>query len=460
MGGRATLAHLVFAVGSGQFFLPFLMAGVMAILPSIGAELEASAVELSLIGAVYTLSLTIFHLIAGRIGDIFGRRRLFLIGFGLLIVMSGLMALAPNITVLLGLRFIQAAGTGIMNTSALAILVSATPPELRGRVLSISSVGLYLGISLGPPLAGMIADSLSWRWLFALLVPCALPAWMIMAFIIKGEWHDRPEDSFDWRGCITYAVSITLLATGATWIAGGWWAWVLIAAGLAGLILFVRTQLSSSSPLIDIRFLAHNRSMALGLLSAFVNFGSTFGGLFYFSMYLQIVMGYTPHHAGLLLSVQPAVQIFVAPLAGLLADRYGAERIATIGIALSGLSLLLAGRLDMATPLWQTIAIFLCGGCGIALFCSPNTVAIMESVDPPHIGQASGLIGTLRTLGMLMNMVIVSMTMLAYLGDSPATPDKAPLFVDALQFDFIIFGLLNLLAFALSLLRLVRKKAL
>jgi MFS family permease len=177
-------------------------------------------------------------------------------------------------------------------------------------------------------------------------------------------------------------------------------------------------------------------------------------------MYLQHIMRLTPHHAGLLLSIQPAVQIVVAPLAGYLTDRCGAERIATIGIALCGVSLLLAGRLDMATPLWQTVAIFLCGGCGMALFGSPNTVAIMDSVDPPHISQASGLIGTLRTLGMLMNMVIISMTLLAYLGNSSFTPENAPVFIDALQFDFVIFGAFNLLAFALSVARLiaVRKK--
>lgn len=455
----SSLRSIIFAVASGQFFLPFLMAGVMAVLPAIGAEMNASAMELSLIGAVYALSLTIFHLIAGRIGDIIGRRRLFLIGFGLLIVMTALMTVVPDMPLLLGLRFVQAAGTGIMNTTALTILISCAPPAMRGRVLGVSSIGLYLGITMGAPIAGFITSTLGWRWMFGLLVPVALPAWMLMAFAVKGEWYEARDEPFDWQGCLSFAASISLLAIGATWAASYWWAWVLMAAGLTGLALFIRIELRAPRPLVDIRFTFGNKPLSLGLLSTFINFGTSFGGIFYFSMYLQCIHGMNPRDAGLFLSIQPIVQVFLSPFAGRLSDRYGAERIATIGIALCGLSLLLAAQIGMSTPLWWVALILIFSGCGMTLFGPPNTVAIMGSVDSAHLSQASGLVGTVRTMGVLTNMVIVSMTMLAYLGDSTVTPANAPLFVEALHFNFVLFGLGNLLGFACSASRLLNRKA-
>lgn len=453
----SSLRSIIFAVASGQFFLPFLMAGVMAILPAIGEEMHASAMELSLIGAVYSLSLTIFHLTAGRIGDIVGRRRLFLIGFGLLIVTTGLMTFVPNIPSMLALRFVQAAGTGIMNTTALAILVESAPRAMRGRVLALTSLGLYLGISLGPPIAGLITSSLGWRWMFGLIVPLALPAWMLMAFAVKGEWYEAPDEGFDWGGCIVFAISITMLAIGATWVAMFWWAWPLLLAGVAGLFLFAWVERRARRPLVDIGFTTHNRALSLGLLSAFINFGSTFGGLFYFSMYIQHIHGLNPRDAGLFLSIQPVVQVLLAPLVGRLTDKCGAERVATSGIALCGISLLLAALIDPATSLWWVAAILVVGGFGQTLFGPPNTVAIMSSVDAAHLSQASGLVGSVRTLGILCNMVLVSMTMLAYLGDSNITPANAPDFLDAMHFNFVMLGLCNLLGFACSATRLFRR---
>ena len=450
----SSLRSIIVAVAAGQFFLPFLIAGVMAILPSIGKDMQASAMELSLIGAVYSLSLAIFHLIAGRIGDIMGRRRVFLIGFGLLIAMTGLMAFAPDIPSLLGLRFVQAAGTGIMNTTALAILVASAPPAILGRVLSLSSVGLYLGITLSAPIAGLVASTLGWRWLFGLIVPLTLPAWLLMAFKVKGEWYEAPNEPFDWAGCLTYSASIIMLAVGAAWVVSFPWAWLLVGAGLIMLWMFVRVEQRCRKPLVDIGFTLRNRGLSLGLLSAFINFGSIFGGVFYFSMYLQHINKLDPLEAGIFLSIQPAAQILLASPAGKLSDKYGAERMATLGIGLCGFSLLLAAQLGLDTSLYFVAAILTAAGCGMALFGPANTAAIMGSVDARHLSQTAGLVGTVRTLGVLANTVLVSMIMLTYLGHDTITDANAPVFVEAMHFNFVLFGLFNLLGFICSLTRL------
>jgi len=175
---------------------------------------------------------------------------------------------------------------------------------------------------------------------------------------------------------------------------------------------------------------------------------------FYFSLYLQGVHGLTLLETGLLLSAQPAVQVFISPLGGRMADRHGADIIATIGIAVCGVGLLLASSLDGASSLWVVTLVQLVIGSGIALFASPNTSAIMTSVDEAHMGQASGLVGTARTLGTLSSMVIISLTMNAYLGDEALGPNNIPEFLEAMHINFALFGILNLLGIFCSLGRM------
>jgi len=151
-------------------------------------------------------------------------------------------------------------------------------------------------------------------------------------------------------------------------------------------------------------------------------------------------------------------QILLAPLAGRLSDKHGAERIATLGICLCGISLLLAAQLGLDTSLHWLVAVLIMGGCGMALFGPPNTVAIMSSVDAPHLSQASGLVGSVRALGILAAMVLVSMIMLAYLGNSPITSDNVPRFMEAMHFNFVLLGLFNLLGFACSVSRLIMRR--
>ncbi len=455
-----SLKSIMFAVAAGQFFLPFMMGGVMTILPAIGTDLGASAMELSLIGGVYTLSLSIFHLVSGRVGDMYGRRRLFLFGFALLITGMFCMTIVPSMRLLLVLRFMQAAGVGIMNTTSLAILISCTPYSSRGRVLAITSMGLTLGISCGPPVAGLVSDIFGWRWLFGLLAPLAIPSWLLMAFLVRGEWYEAREEPFDWKGSLCFAIGLSAVAIGAAWQAQAEWALWLMLFGILGLCLFVYIELKVKRPILDVRFLAGNANFALSLLTAFINFGSIFGGIFYFSLYLQYVHRLSMRQASLFLVVQPVLQIIVAPFAGRLADRYGPERIASFGIALCGLSLLLAGQLiGHGSPLWQVVVVLGVMGMGMGFFASPNVSAIFGSVDAAHTSQASGMSGTVRTLGMLANMTLVSMTLGYYLGDAMVGPDNVHLFLQAMNKNFLQLGFVNLFALGCSLYRLWMNRA-
>lgn len=449
-----SLKNIIMAVATAQFLLPFMLASTGPVLPSIGRDLSASAMQLSLINALYTLSLAIVYLVAGRVGDILGRKRLFLAGLAVFICMCALLPFAPTIELFLLMRFVQAMGTAMMNTSALAILASSAPPSMLGRVLGLASIGMYAGLSLGPGLAAAVAAASDWRYLFWGAVPVGVVAWCLMAFTVKEDWREATTSPFDWKGAVLYAASICALSFGAMWLLKGAWAPALLAAGFIGLALFAWNELRCPQPILDVRFLLHNRAFALSTVASLINYSSTAGVIFYFSLFLQGVHGLGILETGLMISIQTAVQIFVAPGAGRLADRRGAGNVATVGMALCGIGLLISAFLDGASSLWQVAAAQLGLGIGIALFASPNTSAIMGAVDHAHTGQASGLVGAMRTMGMLLSMVIISLTMNRFLGDAPLGPDNTDAFLEAMHVNFILFGVLNLIGIFFSFARL------
>ena len=328
-----SLRTVIIAVGAAQFMLPFMLSGAGPLLPAIGRDLHASAMQLSLINAAYTLSLAIFHLVAGRVGDMIGRKRLFLSGLSLFVVMSALLPFVTDIWLFLCCRFVQAMGTAIMNTCALAILVSCAPPERLGRVLGLTSIGVYSGLSLGPGLSGLLGTALGWQFLFFSVVPIGIIAWLLMYCNVRCDWKDAPDDPFDWKGSLFYTLAVSSLSIGAIWLFSGAWAGVLFALGVVFLGLFLWEERRSHHPILDVAFLVRNKAFALSTLASFINYSSIFGVTFYFSLYLQGVHGLSLLETGLLLSAQPAVQVFISPFGGRMADRHGADVIATLGIA-------------------------------------------------------------------------------------------------------------------------------
>ncbi|MEG1609905.1 MAG: MFS transporter [Bilophila sp.] len=447
---RASLRSIIIAVSTAQFLLPFMMSGVSPLLPAIGADLHASAMELGLVGAVYSLSLSIFHLIAGRIGDMKGRRKLFLIGLAIFIIMSVVTPLSPTMTLFLVCRFVQAVGTAMMNTSALAILIASSPPAMRGRVLGISSVGLFAGISCGPAIGGVIGSTLGWPYLFFCVVPLGIVAWLLMAFTVKGDWTSNPDQPFDWKGAVLYSLGICGISLGATWIALNLWGLGLLLVGFVFIALFIKAELRLSYPILDVRFIVHNSTFVANILVLFLVNCYSFGLLFYYSLYLQGIQHLSVLHTGLVLSVQPGVQLLFSPWAGKLADRHGATRIALLGLLLGGVGLFMAARLNAGSALWEVPLAQVWVGAGLAFFAAPNTSAIMGSVDLAHLSQASGLLGTIRTMGMLSSMVIVSVSMNRYLGLESLNPGNTVAFLEAMHMNISLFSLLNILGILLS----------
>lgn len=451
---------LLLAVCVAQFVLPFMMAGVNSVLPSIGESTGASAHELSLLTTFYALGLAIFQLTSGRMGDVWGRRRVFLAGMGIFIVTGSVLGCLNDITPMIVLRFVQGAGGAMFSASSLAILAAAAPPGMRSQYLGLSGAAVYAGVACGPPVAGMIAGFIGWHWLFWGNALAGVLAFSLMRFTVRTEWYQGKGEPFDWQGGAVYGAGMAALTIGSTILQSAMGtAWSLLAVGLVLLVVYVRMELRVAYPLLDVRLLVRNKVFGLSALAAFINYASSFGLLFFFSIYLQVVRGFDVHTAGLFLALQFIIQAGTTPWAGRLADRKGAEKISTIGIALCGVGLCACALLGRDTPLWYLVAAQVLLGLGISLFAIPNTTVLLESAGPEHLGQAAGLTGAVRTGGGLFNMTVISCTLNYYLGNAPVTPENIDAFLQSLRVDLMLFGALNLFAVgcALGRMRAVRK---
>ena len=448
------LRSLLFSTGMAQFLMPFMMAGLNPMLPAVGHDLQASAMELGLIGAVYALSLAVFHLLAGRIGDIIGRRRLFLTGLTIFLTSAAALPLMPSAEPFLVMRFVQAMGTAMMNTSALAMLMAFTPVPMRGRVMGTAIIGTFLGVSFGPVIGGFIAQTLGWRWMFYLLLPIGITAWILMLRVHPPE-EEPVSRRFDWSGSICWLLGMACLAGGAVWILNGPVAWGAIAVGFLFLGLFVFLQRRSEQreipPILDINMALHNRPFLYSSIISFINYSTVMGPLFFFSLFLQYEYHLDMRQAGLLLGIQPFIQLVLSRSTGRLADEYGPENIYTAGLVMCMVALLLGCTFGSGTPLWMVIVTLVFMGSGMAFFGAPSTTAIMSSVDSAHMSQASGVVGTMRTTGMMISMVVVSLSTNWYLGDAPASIERLPQFISAMRVSITFFAVMNVIALVLAL---------
>lgn len=431
--GTAAPSDMVLAtVCVAQFMVPFMLTAVGVALPSLGRDLGASAVQLGLVEQLYALALAMSMLAFGRLGDIVGQRRVLLPGLAVFTGLTLLLGLAPSVELVMALRFGQGVGAAMMLSGSLALVAATYPAHLRGRVIGIVSAFTYAGLSVGPVLGGCTTDHFGWRSVFLMVVPPGLAATAMCL------WRMRPRSGadsgahMDWCGSLVYAAAVCMLMTGAAHAASVPLGPALALAGLAGLVLFLRVEARSKSPLLNVNLLLHNRFFSLSCLAAFGNYAAVFGVTFLFSLFLQLAKGLPPREAGLILLIQPVTQVLAAPVSGRLSDRTDPGRVATAGILCSAVGLLLAmGTLSPDMSVWLLAAELVCIGIGFGIFVTANSVAIMNSVDKSHFGVASGMVGAMRTLGMACSMTAVSLIFALHLGEAAITPAVQHQFLSA-----------------------------
>lgn len=434
------------------FLTPFMGSSLNIALPTIGREFSMTAVALGWIATSYLLAAAIGLVPFGRIADMTGRAAIFTWGSLVYAISAVLSTVAGSAAFLLVTRALQGLGGAMVMSTGVAILTAATPMSDRGRVLGINVSSTYLGLSLGPVLGGFLTQNLGWRSIFWLNGFCGLAVFVLAMTRLKDENHEPRKERFDIPGTILLGLALTGIMLGLSRLpkpAGIG----LLGGGLVCLAAFVRVERSSPVPLLDIALFRSNAVFAFSNLAALINYSATAAVGFLLSLYLQEVKGLSPQKAGLVLIAQPVMMALFSPLAGRLSDRIEPRYLASAGMGLSvlGLALLALVGSPTAVPLVSAVLVVL--GLGFALFSSPNTNAVMSSVERNRYGIASATLGTMRFTGQMLSMGVAMLIFALFLGRARITPETAPRFLSAQRTAFIFFAALCLAGVFASLKR-------
>jgi len=425
----------------GAFLTPFMGSSIAIALPSIGGELAMDAILLGWVATAYLLAAAMFLVPLGRIADIYGRKRIFTYGMITYTAASLLLAISTSAAMLISFRVLQGIGGAMIFSTGVAILTSVFPPEERGRVLGINVAAVYAGLSLGPFVGGLLTQYLGWRSIFWANVPLGLLIIALIFWKLKGEWAEAKGEKFDIVGSIIYSLMLIAIMYGFTMLPELPGAGLILAGGL-GIVAFVKWETKVKSPVLDVRLFGNNTVFALSNLAAFINYSATFAVSFLLSLYLQYIKGLTPQIAGLVLVAAPVVQAIFSPFAGRLSDKIEPRIVASLGMGLTVIGLIFFIFLGNTTSLWFIIAGLIILGFGFALFSSPNTNAVMSSVEKRFYGVASATLATMRQIGMTFNMGMVMLLFGIYIGRVQITPEYYPAFISSVNMAFIISAVL------------------
>lgn len=435
-----------------SFLTPFMGSAINIALPEIGREYSMSAIALSWVATAYLLAAAVVLVPIGRLADIKGRKLIFTIGIIVYNASTLLSAFSPTGSVLIIARLIEGVGASMIFGTGTAILISVYSREERGKALGINIAAVYLGASLGPTLGGILTERLGWRSIFLSTIPIGMLIVTLVVWKLKGEWAEAKGEPFDWKGSVIYGIGLVALMTGLSQLPEARGIFLML-GGLAGIILFGYWEYHTTSPVLDFRIFAGNRVFTLSNLAALINYSATFGIGFLLSLYLQYIQGLSPEQAGLVLVVQPAMQAIFSPLAGRLSDKVEPQIVASAGMGLLVVGLLILTQLNGVSSKHFIVFALLLLGLGFALFSSPNTNAVMSSVSKKFYGVASGTLGTMRLVGQVWSMGIVTMVFSIIIGQTQIVPEYFPLFLKSLHIVFLILCVLCILGVFASLSR-------
>lgn len=449
---QKSLSRILVIATLSAVMTPFMGSAMNVAITDLGQDLNGSMIMLNWVITTFLLVSAAFLLPFGRLADLRGRKRIFVNGAGIFALTSFLCGLAPSIPILIIIRIFQGLGGAMMFSTGMAIVTSAFPPNQRGRVLGINAAAVYVGLSAGPVLGGYLTHFLGWRSIY-LTVSFVAAALYMAARGLPDDHIGHPAEEYDTPGAVLITLSIVALIYGAStittraaspWIAG---------AGLVGILFFGFQEVKARFPLLNIKVLAANTSFAFSNLAALINYCANFSVSYLLSLYLQVVRGFGPQDAGTLLLIQPVMQALLSPLAGKMSDRIQPRLVATLGMIITLVGLVLLSYINAGTSIWLIGVNLAVLGMGFAIFSSPNTNAIMSSVENRYYGIASSMVGTMRLVGQALSMAVVSFIFAHYIGNVKITPAVAPQLLISAKTAYIVFTVLCLAGVFASMIR-------
>ena len=422
-------------------------------IPAMGEDFGTSAATVGWVITIYTLIVAAFSVPIGKVADNWDRYLVQLIGIIGFMASTLACGFAGGIGVMIAARLVQGIFGSFFMSTNIPILISIYPPQKRGLMLGISTASVYTGLSVGPVIGGIVNHHLGWRFIFyGTFILMFIPLVLSLLSQPKKRDHWRME-RFDLAGNLLYIVSISLFLYGLTTLTTSSYGWVVLAAGILFVGLFAFAEHRAADPVIRVEMFTEDMVFTFSNLAALLNYGATFAISYLISIYLQVVMGFTSQTAGFILICMPAVQAIFSPSMGRLSDKIAPYKLASSGMGLCVLGLILFSRITTTTPLAFIVAALCVEGLGFALFSSPNTNAVMSCVEKKDYAVANSILATMRSVGHTSSMAIVTIIIGLNLGTKALTDVTPPELVSTMHLIFIIFIVLCVIGIFLSLAR-------
>lgn len=440
------------------FITPFLGASINIALPAVNTDFGVT--DQALLGWVVTgflLSAAIFVVPFGRIADTFGRKTVFLAGLLVIVVSSLLCSISSSVLMLIGARVVEGLGSAMIFGTSMAILTSVYPQKERGKVLGINVAIVYMGLSAGPVIGGIVTQYLGWRYIYWGITAYSLVVALLVLLLIKEEWRCAETERFDLPGSVLYGAMLFTLIYGLAQVPDFTGVY-FIGASLLLAAAFFWWELRHKNPVVKVRMFRKNQVFVFSNLAALINYSATFAVAFLLSLYLQYTKGMEPQMAGFVLIVAPLVQAVFSPFTGKLSDRIEPRIVASTGMGLCVIGLAVFALLTPDTPLVMIVLGLSFMGLGFALFSSPNTNAIMSSVDKCDYGLASGMVSTMRLIGQMLSLGLAMLIFSVIMGHVEIAQDHSQL-MSSIHLAFAAFAGLCIVGLFFSLVRGNLRKA-
>ncbi|AEM78299.1 MFS transporter [Thermoanaerobacter wiegelii] len=396
------------AVVIGSIMGPIDGSVVNIAMPEFTKIFHTNITTVSWVSMTYLLVVSSLMMTFGRLGDMLGYKKLYQYGLLTFSISSAILSLSVNIYMLIIMRAFQAVGAAMLMSMSSAIITSVFPPNERGRALGINAMSISIGLAIGPTLGGLLLKYLGWRSIFYINVPIGIIGY-IWAHIVVPD-NKGVAEKFDPYGSISF---FAFLASLLLFISeGGTWGWssltsiVALVTSIASLIIFINVENKVEFPMFDFSLLKI-RSFTFGNISTLLNFMAQ-NTMTFLTPFLLQHLGFTTEKAGIIMTSFPLVMFVVAPLSGILADRYGAQILSTIGALISATALFLMATLTEKSTMFAIMARLALFGIGNAIFQTPNNSAVMGSAPKNRLGVASAFLATMRNVGMVMGIAVGS----------------------------------------------------
>lgn len=437
---------------------------VLLALPTINTALNTTLLSSVWIILIYLLVIAVATTQFGRLGDIYGRSRMFNFGFGVFTVGSLLCGLSSDVLFLIFFRIVQGIGGALLQANSGAIVADTFEPKRRGRAFGYTSVGWSVGAMLGILLGGALTTFVGWQYIFYINVPIGIVATYLGIKYIKD--NPKVDAKIDVLGMVFLTLSLIAIAYGFIDIAAEGASALnlgMVVGGLVFLALFFFVENRSKSPLLDMRIFRENRVLTYSIFAAFFMSLGYLGVVFIMIMYLQGIRGLSPLDASLLLVPGYLISSIVSPYMGRLSDKHGARLLATAGLLLIMVTVLVYSTLTTTSSLYIILVASFISGIGISMFFPANSSAIMANADPMHYGSISGLSRLMQNIGTLCSYVVtLTVASLAvsrqtafeiFLGTSKLIGNVSGSFLEGIHVALYISFMILMVAAVLSYLR-------